>query len=198
MGTVRIEPVEILGIFPSTSLGFGAGCKWLVAPVTQENLGASVAFGPLPLLFVETKCEMVAELTLSVLSSDLWNNTWQWWELDFVYFCKFFISALNQFFMPTTGLLDTLCIIHNWSELRWECFYSSVQVVVSICIERRRDTDMSQILFIFKTFEYICLRMCVVFARSSFSTLAVCCHMQNFCYAKSCFLWWMPSWHGNI
>lgn len=71
MGTVRIEPVEILGIFPSTSLGFGAGCKWLVAPVTQENLGASVAFGPLPLLFVETKCEMVAELTLSVLSSDL-------------------------------------------------------------------------------------------------------------------------------
>ena len=55
MGTVWIEPVEILGIFPSTSLGFGADRKWLVVPVRQENPGASVAFGPLPLLLMQMK-----------------------------------------------------------------------------------------------------------------------------------------------
>lgn len=76
MGTAWIEPVEIPGFFPSTSLGFGGDRKWLVVPVAQQDPGASVVFGPLPASVHAD--EIVAALTCEVASDSSGN-----WTLSF-------------------------------------------------------------------------------------------------------------------
>lgn len=62
--------------------------------------------------------DIVAELAFLILSTDLWSNIWQQGQLDLVWFYVIFIPAVRQFFMSTTGLVETVCTTHNLSEFQ--------------------------------------------------------------------------------